>query len=543
MMTTYSLGVDYGTLSARAVLVSTADGHIAASAAADYPHGVMDRALPSGKPLGRDWALQHPQDYVDVLRQIVPQALKEAGISGSQVVSIGVDFTCSTTLPCDAAGHPLCLTAEFADEPNAYVKLWKHHAEPQAARILAIAQEMNLPWLSQSGGRVSAEWTLPKLLQLRQEAPELYARTSAYVEAGDWIVWLLTGRLTRSESYAAYKNFTLHGEYPGDDFFAAVHPDFAMITSTLLRGPVLALTQCAGYLTQDMARELGLAPGIPVAPGMTDSHTGVLAAGLCESGDVLSILGTSACHILQAQQDKTVTGIAGKVRGGILPGLTSYEANQSMGEVLAWYIDNACPARCAHEAEARGVSLHQLMTEQASLLPPGGDGLIALDWFNGNRCILGDSQLSGLILGLTLRTRPAAIYRALMESSAFGMRAIIDNYAEQGLDVTRIVAMGGIAWKNPLMMQIIADVLGRDIHVSSAREGAAHGAAIASAAACGVFPTAGDAVRAMSLPIEAVYRPGEARGAYERLYGLFMRLHDGLGRDNSDIMHELAGLS
>lgn len=542
-MTTYALGIDYGTLSARAVLVSTSDGHIAASAAADYPHGVMDRALPSGKALGRDWALQHPQDYVDVLCTIVPQALKEGGISGEQVVSIGVDFTCSTTLPCDAQGHALALDPEFADEPNAYVKLWKHHAEPQAAHILAIAQEMNLPWLSQSGGRVSAEWTLPKLLQLRQEAPALYACTSAYVEAGDWIVWLLTGQLTRSESYAAYKNFTLNGEYPGEDFFTAVHPDFAGITSTLLRGPVLPLTACAGHLTQEMAKKLSLVPGIPVAPGMTDSHTGVLAAGLCESGDVLSILGTSACHILQAQQDKTVTGIAGKVRGGILPGLTSYEANQSLGEVLAWYIDNACPARCAQEAQERGISIHQLMTEQASLLPPGGDGLIALDWFNGNRCILGDSQLSGLILGLTLRTRPAAIYRALMESTAYGMRAIIDNYAHQGLDVGRIVAMGGIAWKNPLMMQIIADVLGRDVLVSSAREGAAHGAAIASAAACGVFPSADAAVRAMSLPMEAVYHPGEQHEAYEKLYELFTRLHDTLGRDQKDIMHRLAALS
>lgn len=542
-MTTYALGIDYGTLSARAVLVSTSDGHIAASAAADYPHGVMDRALPSGKALGRDWALQHPQDYVDVLCTIVPQALKEGGISGEQVVSIGVDFTCSTTLPCDAQGHALALDPEFADEPNAYVKLWKHHAEPQAAHILAIAQEMNLPWLSQSGGRVSAEWTLPKLLQLRQEAPALYARTSAYVEAGDWIVWLLTGQLTRSESYAAYKNFTLNGEYPGEDFFTAVHPDFAGITSTLLRGPVLPLTACAGHLTQEMAKKLALVPGIPVAPGMTDSHTGVLAAGLCESGDVLSILGTSACHILQAQQDQTVTGIAGKVRGGILPGLTSYEANQSMGEVLAWYIDNACPARCSQEAQERGISIHQLMTEQASLLPPGGDGLIALDWFNGNRCILGDSQLSGLILGLTLRTRPAAIYRALMESTAYGMRAIIDNYAHQGLDVGRIVAMGGIAWKNPLMMQIIADVLGRDVLVSSAREGAAHGAAIASAAACGVFPSADAAVRAMSLPMEAVYHPGEQHEAYEKLYELFTRLHDTLGRDQKDIMHRLAALS
>ncbi len=541
-MNTYALGIDYGTLSARAVLVSTADGHIAASAAADYPHGVMDRALPSGKALGRDWALQHPQDYVDVLCEIVPRVIREAGIEGAQVVSIGVDFTCSTTLPCDEMGCPLCLTEEFADEPNAYVKLWKHHAEPQAAHILAIAKEMNLPWLAQSGGRVSAEWTLPKLLQLRQEAPALYGRTSAYVEAGDWIVWLLTGRLTRSESYAAYKNFTLGCEYPGEDFFTAVHPDFAGITSTLLRGPVLPLTECAGYLTQEMAQKLSLVPGIPVAPGMTDSHTGVWAAGLCRSGDVLSILGTSACHILQAKQDKTVTGIAGKVAGGILPGLTSYEANQSMGEVLAWYIDEACPAKCVQEAQARGISIHQLMTEQASLLPPGGDGLIALDWFNGNRCILGDSQLSGLILGLTLRTRPAAIYRALMEATAYGMRAIIDNYAHQGLDVGRIVAMGGIAWKNPLMMQIIADVLGRDVHVSSAKEGAAHGAAIASAAACGVFPSAEAAVEAMSLPIEAVYHPGEQQAAYEQLYALFTRLHDTLGREQKEIMHRLAAM-
>lgn len=541
-MKRYVVGVDFGTLSARAVVAQLTDGRVLAASSMDYPHAVMNHALPCGRPLERGWALQHPNDYMQALLYTVPEAVRASGVCLDEIAGIGIDFTCTTSLPTLADGTPLCTLPEFTDEPNAYVKLWKHHAEPQAAHILKVAQEMNLPWLSCSSGRVSSEWLLPKLLQLKQEAPALYEKTNLYIEAGDWLVWKMCGEIKRSESFAAYKNFYLNG-YPDDAFFRAVDPDFAGITDTLLRGDVIPLTQCAGTLHREMAQLLGLPEGIAVAPAMTDAHTGVLSAGLCENGDMLAILGTSACHILQEDSDKPVSGIAGKVFGGIMPGLFSYEANQSMGETFAWYIDNACPAACAQEAAARGVSLHQLMNEKAALLPPGGNGLVALDWLGGNRCILGDGQLTGMILGLTTQTQPEAVYRALLESSAFGMRIIMDNFAHCGLEAKRIVAMGGIAHKSPLLMQILADVLGRDIAVSGATEGAALGSAIVAAACCGAYDSLSDAVRGMGQPIIKTYHPGANVARYDALYAHYRTMHDYFGRERSDIMHALTQFS
>ena len=538
-MKRYAIGIDFGTLSARAVVVRLSDGKALAASSMDYPHAVMNQSLPSGRVLERGWALQHPDDYLQALLHTVPEAVRAAGVPGEEIAAIGVDFTCTTSLPTLLDGTPLCTLPEFADEPNAYVKLWKHHAEKQAAYILQIARDMHLPWLDTNGGRVSSEWILPKLLQLKQEAPALYARTQVYLEAGDWIVWKLCGRLCRSLSFAAYKNFYLDG-YPPDAFFRAIDPAFSRLPSTLLRGDVLPLTQQAGVLCKEFARALSLPEGIPVAPAITDAHAGVLSAGLCENGDLLAILGTSACFLLQEVCDKPVTGLAGKAFGGILPGLFSYEANQSMGENFAWYIQNACPASCAQEAQARGLSLHQLMNEKAAPLPPGGNGLIALDWFGGNRCILGDSELTGMILGLTTQTQPEAIYRALLESTAYAMRTIVDNFTRQGVGVRRIVAMGGIAGKSPLLMQILSDVLGREIAVSAATEGAAQGAAIQACGCCGAFADMFEAVKAMGQPTCAVYRPGENQPRYEALYRHYQTLHDFFGRERSDIMHALS---
>ena len=535
----YAIGVDFGTLSARAVVARLSDGHVLSAASMDYPHAVMNRSLPSGRPLHRGWALQHPDDYMQALLHTVPEAVKSADVDGDEIAAIGVDFTCTTSLPTLADGTPLCTLPAFADEPNAYVKLWKHHAERQAAHILAVAQATHQPWLETNGGRVSSEWLLPKLLQIKEEAPALYQATDLYLEAGDWMVWQLCGRLCRSTSFSAYKNFYLNG-YPCEDFFRAIDPAFAHLPSTLLRGDPLPLTVRAGGLREEMARALSLPAGIPVAPAITDAHTGVLSAGLCENGDMLAILGTSACFLLQETCDRPVVGLAGKAMDGIVPGLISYEANQSMGENFAWYIHNACPVSCAEEARTRGISLHQLMNEKAAPLPPGGNGLIALDWFGGNRCILGDSRLTGMILGLTTQTQPEAIYRALLESTAYAMRTIVDNFANQGVPVRRIVTMGGIAAKSPLLLQIISDVLGRDIAVSAATEGAALGAAIQAAACSDAFTDLHAAVRAMGQPIAAVYHPGENQARYEALYRHYQTLHDYFGRERPDIMHALS---
>ena len=541
-MKQYTIGVDFGTLSARAVLVQIQDGAVIAAAECAYPHGVMSDALPSGKRLGRGWALQHPMDYLQALEEIIPKLMQASGISAHQVAGIGTDFTCSTTLPTLADGTPLCTLPAFSDEPNAYVKLWKHHADSQAQRIEAIAREMDISWLRNTGGRISPEWPLPKLLQVLEEAPALFEQTDVYLEAGEWIVWLLTGRLTRSASLADSKNFHEKG-YPPAAFYARVHPRFSDILEKQFRGQVIPLTGCAGYLTEEMANRLSLVPGIPVSPVMVDSQAGAPGAGLSGPGVLLSVLGTSACHILMSNDNLDITGIAAKSMDGILPGLCNYEANQSMGEVLAWFIENACPSACREEAEARGISLHQLMNEKASLLPPGGRGLVALDWFNGNRSILVDSQLSGMLLGLTLRTKPEEIYRALMEASAYTMRTIVENYENQGLPIHQLIVSGGIARKSPLLMQIISDVTGREIHISSAREGPAQGVAIVAAAGAGVYPDLPAAIAAMGQPVEKVYSPSADTARYDQLFQEFLQLHDYFGRGGNDIMHRLAQIN
>lgn len=538
-MKQYAIGIDFGTLSARAVIVQTKDGKAVSSAAFDYPHGVMSDCLPSGKKLCRGWALQHPRDYLLALEHIVPAALANAGLSGDEIAAIGVDFTTSTTLPTLADGTPLCMLPEFSDEPNAYVKLWKHHAEFQARHIEKIAREMGLSWLRNTGGRISPEWPLPKLMQILEECPACFEKTDLYIEAGDWIVWQLTGQFSRSASYAESKNFYENG-YPPPEFFETVHPRFSNLLNEAFRGPVLPLVSCAGTLTEKMACRLHLPAGIPVAPAMVDSHAGVPGAGIDGPGKLLSVLGTSACHILMDEKNLDITGIAAKGMNGIVPGLCTYEANQSMGEVLAWFLENACPARCLTEAENQGISLHQYMNEKAALLPPGGRGMIAFDWFNGNRSILVDSQLSGLLLGLNLRTQPEEIYRALMEASAYTMRTIIENYESQGLTVEKIIAVGGVAQKSPLLMQIISDITGREICVSSAKEGPAQGVAIVATAGARLYPDLSSAIRAMGQPIEKKYHPGSAQHRYNELFQEFLRLHDYFGRSGNAVMHHLS---
>lgn len=540
-MKKYTIGIDFGTLSARAILARLENGDVVAAASYDYPHGVMDLALPCGKKLTRGWALQHPRDYLEALEDTIPRILKEADAAPSEVAALGIDFTCSTNMPTLADGTPLCFLPEFEDEPNAYVKLWKHHAESQAAYVEKVAREMQLDWLRNTGGHISSEWPLPKLLQLKEEAPEAFEKTDLYLEAGDWLVWQLTGKISRSANISCIKNFydIIHETYAPADFYEAVDPAFSGLLDGRMRGDTLTLSHCAGYLTDEMAKKLGLEAGIPIAPAMVDAQSGFLSAGLCENGEMLSVLGTSACHLLLGSVDQDVLNIAGKAADCTYPGLVTFEGNQPMGENLAWFIENACPASCYEEAKEKQISIHQLMNEKAATLEPGGNGLIVLDWLNGNRCILCDSQLSGMILGLTLQTKPEEIYRAIMEGSVYTMRSIVDNFEDQGLLVNRIVAVGGMARKSPLLMQIIADVLGREVQVSSVREGSALGAAILAAVAGKIYPDFQSAIRAMAQPVEKVYTPGKNEEKYKKLYREFMLVHDYFGRGGNDVMKRL----
>lgn len=541
-MPRYTIGIDYGSLSGRAVLVDVETGREAACATLEYPHAILDRALPSGECLGPDWALQHPQDYLDVLDATLPVLAR--AVDPAQIVGIGVDCTSSTVFPVDEAGTPLCFTPRFCRVPHAYVMMWKHHGgQAQARRMTEAALERGEPWLERYGGRVNAEWFFPKLLEILEEAPEVYAAMAHYVEAADWLVWQLTGRRTRSAGCLGYKAFYT-GRFPERSFFAALNPAFENVVEEKVSGPILPLGACAGGLTEAAARRYGLRPGIPVATGNIDAHVCVPAVGIDGPGKLLAIVGTSTCHIVLGRKAVPVSGMSGVVMGGVYPGLAAYEAGQScVGDSFHWFERCCVPEALCREARERSCGVQALLTEKAARLRPGQSGLMALDWWNGNRSVLADADLTGLMLGMTLQTTPEEMYRALIESTAYGARMILDTYRESGVPVEGFYASGGVAQKNALAMQIYADVLNMPVHIAAAAQGPALGSAIFAAVAAGVYPDAAAAARAMGGSKATAYLPkAENVKVYEQLYGEYRRLHDCFGRGGNDVMKRLKAL-
>jgi L-ribulokinase len=529
----YVVGVDFGTLSARAVVVDAADGAELGSAVHEFRHGVIEDAP--------QWALQDPADYVEALQAAVPAALEAAGVGADEVVGIGTDFTASTPMPVLADGTPLCQVPGLEERPHAYVKLWKHHAaQRQADRINALAEERGEPWLARYGGRISSEWEWAKALQVLEEDPEAYARMERWIEAADWIVWQLCGRETRSICTAGYKAIHQDGAYPSDDYQRQLDERFADFAATRLALPLSPLGARAGDLTAEAAGWTGLREGIAVAVGNVDAHVTAPAARAIDPGQMLMIMGTSTCHVMNAEQLAEVPGMCGVVRDGIVPGLFGYEAGQTgVGDIFGWVVDQTVPPRYHEEASARGLDLHAYLSELAGAQEVGAHGLVALDWNNGNRSVLVDHELSGLIVGLTLATRAEDVYRALIEATAFGTRVILDAFADGGVPVRELFAAGGLI-KNPVIMQIYADVTRMPLHVIGSDQGPALGSAMHAAVAAGVHADIRAAAAAMGKVERDAYLPDEARAdAYDVLYEHYVRLHDHFGRGGDDVMHRL----
>ncbi|MBO4253130.1 ribulokinase [Streptomyces griseorubiginosus] len=537
----YVVGVDFGTLSGRAVVVRVRDGAELASAEHPYRHAVLDRELPDGTRLPPDWALQVPSDYLDVLRHAVPEALAAAGVRPEQVIGIGTDFTACTVLPVLADGTPLCELPEYAARPHAYVKLWRHHAaQGQADRINALAVERKEPWLERYGGKVSSEWEFAKALQVLEEDPEVYRRMERWVEAADWIVWRLCGAYVRNACTAGYKGQYQQGSYPSSDYLAALHPDFAGFVTDKLDQPIGQLGDTAGTLTAEAAAWTGLPEGITVCVGNVDAHVTAPAAAAVERGQMVAIMGTSTCHIMSSDQYGTVPGMCGVVDGGILPGLWGYEAGQSgVGDIFAWFVRTGFPAEYAERAAAASQSPHEYLTDLAAGQKVGEHGLVALDWHSGNRSVLVDHDLSGVIVGQTLSTRPEDVYRALLESTAFGTRTIIEAFEQSGVPVDELIIAGGLT-KNALLMQIYADVTRRPLSIIGSAQGPALGAAMHAAVAAGAYPDIQAAAASMGKAERGVYQPDPDRAlAYDRLYAEYRLLHDYFGRGTNDVMHRL----
>ncbi|MBQ9802276.1 MAG: ribulokinase [Clostridia bacterium] len=547
-MATYTIGVDFGSLSCRAVLVDTKTGKELGEATMEYPHAVMDTVLAaSGARLPANYALQDPADYIAALTFVLPAVIKEAGVSPEEVVGIGVDFTCCTMLPVRADGTPLCFEEAFSHDPHAYVKMWKHHAaQPYADRINAVARARGERWLTRAGGAVSSEFMFPKIYQILDEAPAVYDAAYAFMEAGDWITYQLTGTPACAYQFAAYKSqYTLGEGYPTEDFFAAVDERLRHVVRDKLPYPILPQGAPVGRVTGEAAQRFGIAEGTVVAAAAPDAHVAAPALAACRNGDVYAVLGTSACFFVVGERELPVPGICGVQPNGVVPGLFGYEAGLCcLGDHFAYAADKLTSPAYVEEAKARGISMLRLLIEKASLKAPGASGVLALNWWNGNRCILGNSDLSGVFVGMTLGTAPEDLMRALIEATAFGTRNIFENFRACGVEIAGLVVSGGIARKDPFTMQLYADVLNMDIRIAKTSQAPALGSAINGAMAAGVFASYEEASAVMSGVGETVYHPNPAATAvYDKLYAEYKKLHDYFGRGENNVMLTLRQLA
>ena len=546
----YAIGIDFGTESGRAVLVETKTGKEIAAAVYAYENGVIDERLPvdgAAVRLEPEWALQDPQDYIRTFQQTIPAVLSQAGVNPEDVIGIGIDFTACTMMPVRTDGTPLCSLPDYRRRPHAWVKLWKHHAaQPEADKINDTARSLGETWLDRYGGKISSEWFFAKAMQILNEAPEIYATADRLLEAADWVVWQLTGVEKRNSCTAGYKAMWSKREgYPPDAFFRELDPRLEKIIDEKMARTIYPIGAKAGELTAQAAAWTGLRQGTAVAVANVDAHVSVPAATVTEPGRMVMIMGTSICHMLLGKEERRVEGMCGVVEDGIIPGLFGFEAGQSgVGDIFAWFLNNCIPADYQDEARERTMDIHQLLEEKAAMQKPGQHGLLALDWWNGNRSVLVDVDLSGLLIGATLGTKAEDIYRALIEATAYGTRVIIEAFEKNGVPVEELVACGGLPEKNKLLMQIYADVTGRNFKISASKQtpalGSAMFGAVAAGSRAGGYDTIFEAARRMARLKDEVYQPIPAnRKIYDRLFAEYVRLHDYFGRGENNVMKTL----
>ena len=538
MSAKYSIGLDYGTNSVRTVIVDTANGREVATAVWNYSQGTQGVILSRDPNLAR----QHPSDYVNGAEITIKKALASArktvkGFQADQVIGIGVDTTGSTPLPVDREGRPLALNRRFAKNPAAMAWLWKDHTGvAEAAEITELAREIRPQYLAKCGGTYSSEWFFSKILHCLRTSPDVFEAAHLWVECADWVPAMLTGteapdKLTVGICAAGHKGMYSEdwGGYPDAEFLSRLHPQLGELRARM-RPNAKAIDQAVGSLTAEWAKRTGLPANIPVAVGAFDAHLGGVASGI-QPGTLVKIIGTSTCDMMVVpMRDKLadIPGLCGIVPGSILPGYYGLEAGQSaVGDIFNWFVNYIQPL-------GKKLGTHEALSAEASRLVPGESGLLALDWNNGNRTILVDQRLSGLLLGQTLYTTPAEVYRALVEATAFGALTIIQRFEEYGVKVEQIVNCGGIAEKNPLVMQVYADVTGRPIRISRSAQTCALGAAIAGAVVAGKkaggFDNYTDAQAAMTGLKPKAFQPNaKAHAVYERIYSLYRKLHDSFG--------------
>ncbi len=544
----YSIGIDFGTLSARAILIDNTSGEEIMSSIYGYQDAVMDRYLKnSDQRLPIDYALQNPMDYRDAVVALLKDISTNSGVDAEDIISIGLDFTACTILPVDKDMIPLCLDSKFADDPHAWVKLWKHHgAQKEADIINATAKQRGEDFLKYYGNTSSSEWMFAKVLETYRQSPQVYDAAYRFVEAGDWVVWALTGKETTSTCMAGYKAFWNEKDgYPGKDYLEAVEPGFSSILDKLTQ-KVMTVGERAGGLTTEMALATGLKADTSVAVSMIDAHAAMpVFNSLGLKNALMMAMGTSICHILISDTEVFAEGISGVVKDGIIPGYYGYEAGQAaVGDIYSWFIDNLASNECYKEASKRNISPHTVMDEKVKKLKPGQNGLIALDWWNGNRSMLNNSKLSGMLVGMTLGTTQEEIYRAIIESTAFGTRNIIEAMEKQGIKIENIYACGGLSRKSQVVMQIFADIIGKEITTVSVEQTTAFGAAmygmVAAGRERGGYDSFEEMAEALKVTKAAVFTPdAENHRIYDKLFEYYLRLTEYFGVTNRDIMEDL----
>ncbi len=541
-MKKYVIGIDFGTLSGRCVVVDSRDGREVGESVYEYPHGVMDEALPDGTPLPSMFALQHPMDYIDVLKTTIRDAMQKAGVAPSDIAAMGIDFTTCTLIPTYEDGTPLCFDEKYKSEPHAYVKLWKHTAsQDEADRLNEVAKQRGEEWLADYGGKISASWTLAKAYEILNKAPEVYENTARFYEAADWLTLVLTGDEVHGACFAGYKAcWSEKNGYPSSEYLREVDERLADLVGTKLSEKIV-MSGVAGYVNEAGAALTGLDVGTPISVPMPDAHVMLPATGVCHTGEMLAVVGTSGCNFINATEKGTVEGICGCVKDATIPGMYTYESGLiCVGDAFDRFVKNYVPESYTLEARERGINVHKLLREKAQKLRVGESGLLVLDWFNGNRSVLIDSALTGMILGLTVTTKPEEIYRALIEATAYGTRMIIEGYEKAGVPIGNIRAAGGIARKDEMMMQIYADVTGREIRISTTTQGGALGSSMYAAVAAGIYKDIFEASKAMAAGYDKVYYPiPENKAMYDKLYAEYAELHDYFGRGKNDVMKRL----
>ncbi|MCB2202741.1 ribulokinase [bacterium] len=547
----FTIGIDFGTETVRAILVDVSNGNCVASSDYQYTHGIIKDKLPDTDiELDPGSALQHPRDYITALRRTVPKLVEESNIDLDQIIGIGVDFNGSTVIPTTADGTPLALIEDYQDDPQAWPKFWKHQAaREKAEKLTQLAVDRFETFIDRYGGKINAEWFFPKVWEIFDESSSVYKAADRIIEGSDWITWQLTGVETRNISAAGYKALWSKAEgFPLETFFAALDPGLATVVEDKMKQEITPLGEQVGELTEEAARWMKLKPGIPVATGVLKNHAAVPAATVVEPGNMAVILGSSFMHMILSDKEFRVPGMVGMVADGIVPGHIAYQAGQaSGGDHFRWFMENAVPADYEREARKRKISIYQLMEEKAAQLEPAESGLIALDWWNGNRSILVDDDLNGLILGYSLDTKPEEIYRALLESTTFATRKIFETFLASGIPINEIIVTGGAPMQNKLLLEILAAVTRMEIKVAdcpyTSALGSAMYAAVAAGEARGGYNTIEEASRKMSRLKKQTFVPNNNdKKTYNRLYSEYTLLHDYFGYGHNDAMKRLKNL-